>query len=300
MTVWESQKPSGWDTRASSTSWSLSVWALPLQIVFRNVGRSFLLVLWPSLLHNWWARKWNTAVFISTNLNFTKVSCLENIHSRHYIHHDIKPTNTLTSTKDSPSMVYLADFGITKQFCHPNMHIHIPSHDGTSFTGTPVFASINSHQGDELSWRDDIESLAYLLINFLWGSLPWLGIHSVDTVLRLKREISTEDLCSGLPIGFRLILEHTRALAFIQKPDYKLLQSYIQDVCAMVPNDTSFDWQCSRPSSPATLAPVTPNRHVQCQQQSMPVTPVGFVETRVYIFHFYVLVQSNIDNVYAI
>ena len=197
-------------------------------------------------------------------------------------------------------MVYLTDFSITKQFRHPNMHIHIPSHDGTSLTGTPVFASINSHQGAELSRCDNIGSLAYLLIYFLWRLLPWLGIHSVDTVLQLKREISTEDLCSGLPIGSRLILEHTCALAFIQKPDYKLLQSYIQDVHAMLPNDTTFDWQCSHPSSPATLALVTPNRHVQCQQWSMPVTPVGFVETRVYVFHFYVLVQSNIDNVYAI
>ena len=197
-------------------------------------------------------------------------------------------------------MVYLADFGIAKRFHYPNTHIHIPSRNGTSLTGTPVFASINSHQGAELSRCDDIESLAYLLIYFLRGSLPWLGIRSVDTVVQLKREISTEDLCSGLPIGFRLILEHARVLAFIQKPDYKLLQSYIQDVCAMLPNDTTFDWQCSRPSSPATLAPVTPNRHVQCQQRSTPVTPVGFVETRVYVFHFYVLVQSNIDNVYAI
>ena len=179
------------------------------------------------------------------------------------------------------------------------MHIHIPSHNDTSLTSTPVFASINSHQGAELSRCNNIKLLAYLLIYFLQGSLPWLGVRSVDTVLWLKQEISTEDLCSGLPIGFRLILKHACALAFIQKPDYKLLQSYIQDVHTMLPNDTTFDWQCSRPSSPATLALVTPNRCVQCQQQSMPVTPVGFVETRVYVFHFYVLVQSNVEVTHA-
>ena len=250
MTVLESKKPFGWDTRASSMSWSSSVWALPLQIVFRNVGKSFLLVLWPSSLHNWWARKWNTAVFISTNLNFTKVSCLENIHSHHYIHHDIKPANILTSIKDSPSMVYLANFGIAKWFHHPNMHIHIPSHNDTSLTCTPVFASINSHEGAELSQHNNIKLLAYLLIYFLQGSLPWLGVRSVDTVLWLKQEISTEDLCSGLPIGFRLILKHACALAFIQKPDYKLLQSYIQDIHTMLPNDTTFVEWCNPCTSP--------------------------------------------------
>ena len=210
--------------------------------------------------------------------------CLQNIHSRHYIHRDIKPANILTCSKESSSAVYLADFGIAKQFRHPNTHIHIPFRDGTSLTGTPAFASINSHQGAEFSRRDDIESLAYLLIYFLRGSLPWLGVCSVDTVLQLKQEISADELCSGLPTGFRLILEHARTLSFTQRPDYKLLQSYIQDVRALLPNNTStFDWQCGSPSPPTTLAPVTPNRRDQCYQ---PATPGGLQEeTRVYVFH---------------
>ena len=40
----------------TSTSWYSSVWALPLWINFGNVGRGFPLILWPSLLHNWWVR----------------------------------------------------------------------------------------------------------------------------------------------------------------------------------------------------------------------------------------------------
>ncbi|KIM63530.1 hypothetical protein SCLCIDRAFT_46696, partial [Scleroderma citrinum Foug A] len=151
------------------------------------------------------------------------LSCLQKIHSCHYIHCDIKLANILTGTRDSPGMIYLADFSIIKQYRHPNMHIHIPFRNNISLTGTPAFSSINSH-GAELSQHDDIESLAYLLIYFLWGSLPWLGINSLDMVLQLKKEISIYDLCSGLPTGFKLILEHARALMFTQKPDYNLLQ----------------------------------------------------------------------------
>jgi len=45
----------------------------------------------------------------------------------------------------------VADFGIAKQYHHPNMHIHVPFCDGTPLTGTLAFASINSHMGAELS-----------------------------------------------------------------------------------------------------------------------------------------------------
>ena len=35
---------------------------------------------------------------------------------------------------------------------------------GGNLVGTPNFASVNSHLGDTLSRRDDLESLAYVLL----------------------------------------------------------------------------------------------------------------------------------------
>ena len=119
-----------------------------------------------------------------------KLSYLKNVHSCNYIHHDIKPANILTGTQDSPNTVYLADFSIVKQYHHPNMHIHILFCDGIPLTGTPAFASINSHLGAELSQWDDIKSLAYVLIYFLWGSLPWSGTSDVDRILQLKQRLA--------------------------------------------------------------------------------------------------------------
>jgi len=44
-----------------------------------------------------------------------------------------------------------------------------PFRDNTSFIGTTRYASIAAHKGFELSRKDDIESLIYVLLYFMKG-----------------------------------------------------------------------------------------------------------------------------------
>ncbi|KAI0245389.1 kinase-like domain-containing protein [Lactifluus subvellereus] len=175
------------------------------------------------------------------------LSCLQDIHSHHYIHCDIKPSNILSGFGDHTHQIYLVDFGVAQKFRDPRTHAHIPLCNNLPLSGTPAFTSIHSHLGFELSRCDDLESLVYVLIYLLQGSLPWIGIGSKDLVLQLKQQISACELCTGLPEGFALILEYSRSLAFSKKPDYVLLESYIQDICATLPHPhcEMFDWQLS-------------------------------------------------------
>ena len=98
--------------------------------------------------------------------------------------------------------------------------------------GTARFASINALLGVELSRRDDLESLAYMLIYFLRG-LPWQGIRGDSKkkhaeVLQMKVSTSSQFLCDGLPTEFETFLNYVHALEFSQKPNYQYLRDLMR------------------------------------------------------------------------
>jgi len=142
---------------------------------------------------------------------------LQYIHSRNLIHRDLKPSNIVMGDKNV-NLVYIIDFGLLKQFRDPDTRAHIPYRQGRGFTGTAQFASINSHLGLELGRRDDLESLAYILIYFLHGSLPWKK--RGKNIHLMKQKITSQNIYQGLPLELRTFLELSQSLSFDSKPDY--------------------------------------------------------------------------------
>ena len=127
------------------------------------------------------------------------------MHSKNYIHRDIKPDNFLMGINKKKGQVYIIDFGLGKRFKDPKSGIHIPFRDGKSLTGTARYCSINTHIGIEQSRRDDLESFAYLLVYFLKGELPWQGLKAknmkekYEKIMEIKISTKLEISCKSLP-----------------------------------------------------------------------------------------------------
>ena len=127
------------------------------------------------------------------------------LHDKHFIHRDIKPENFCIGRQNYDSTIYIIDLGLSKRYRDEETRIHVPFKEGKTLTGTLRYGSKNSHDGIEPSRRDDLESVGYMLIYFLKGSLPWQGLNTTDKdekhlkIKELKNKISLSQLCEGLP-----------------------------------------------------------------------------------------------------
>jgi len=156
---------------------------------------------------------------------------LEYLHSFGYVHRDLKPENFLMGLGYQENKVHLIDYGLAKRYRMGNKHISFKS--GNKLVGTARYASLNSHLGIRLSRRDDLESLVYIMIYFLNGSLPWQSLkgrnkeEKYQNIMKIKATISTEQLCKGLPIEIRHFLDHVKSLEFVEKPNYQYLRGLL-------------------------------------------------------------------------
>ena len=150
------------------------------------------------------------------------IEAIKYIHNKSLLHRDIKPDNFLL-TINKPIKIYIIDFGISKPYIINNKHIEFKlTHQ---FIGTQNFASINSHEFYEQSRRDDLESLAYMLIYFYFGELEWndgritfLDKEEENNYVKNKKKNLVKN--QAVP---KIIMDYYKsilALSFEETPDY--------------------------------------------------------------------------------
>lgn len=177
------------------------------------------------------------------------LSSVEFIHKMGLIHRDIKPDNFVIGSNEKENQIYLIDFGLSKPYRLPDGN-HIRFTDHKPLTGTARYASISTLSGNEQSRRDDMESLAYIWIYLLKGTLPWINLTAptpkvkYDKILAAKLMTPADELCSGLPYEFAEYLNLVKQLQFNQEPEYSLYRKMFRDLFTRLGYiyDYKYDW----------------------------------------------------------
>merc|ERR1712146_754818 len=136
------------------------------------------------------------------------------MHTKNFLHRDIKPDNFLIGLRKKANMVHIIDFGI------------------------------------EQSRRDDLEAVGYVLMYFNRGSLPWQGLKAnskkekYEKIMEKKMSTPVEVLCKHFPCEFLSYLNYCRSLRFEDRPDYAYLRRLLKDLFLRESHqrDFIFDW----------------------------------------------------------
>ena len=181
-------------------------------------------------------------------LSIQMIERLEYIHSKRFIHRDIKPQNFLMGVKD-PETVYLIDFGLAKKFMSKKGK-HIKFNINNNITGTPRYCSINALRGAEQSRRDDLESLFYVIMYFFRGNLPWQNLkiksrqQRFNKINEIKKNYDYKLLCKNLPRELYNLGIYIKHLKFEETPNYVFIKKCFNSILENIyeKNDNKFSW----------------------------------------------------------
>ncbi|MBA0864234.1 hypothetical protein Goshw_000835 [Gossypium schwendimanii] len=183
-------------------------------------------MLGPSLWDVWNNNSHTMSIEMVACIAIEAISILEKMHSRGYVHGDVKPENFLLGPTGTPDekKLFLVDLGLATRWRDSSTGLHVEYDQRPDvFRGTVRYASVHAHLGRTCSRRDDLESLAYTLVFLLRGRLPWQGYQGENKgflVCKKKMSTSPEALCCFCPAPFKQFVEHVVNLKFDEEPNY--------------------------------------------------------------------------------
>ena len=160
---------------------------------------------------------------LTLQIGINIINLLKTIHDKGLVHRDVKPENFLLGLNNKSREIYIIDFGLCKSFMNKEKHIEMKSTH--NLIGSRTYASINAHDYLELSRRDDMESLGYMMLYFYLGELSWQDLivgsnKDIDEEIKnRKKNLKIE----SLPEVLVNYMKYIKNMEFTEKPNYFLI-----------------------------------------------------------------------------
>lgn len=151
------------------------------------------------------------------------------MHSKGYVHADIKGANILLGTgKGGAEQCYLVDFGLanhysTKEYKPDPKNAH---------NGTIEYTSRDAHNGVS-TMRGDFEVLGLNLVHWLGLDLPWESQNLLANPKKVQESKeaymkSLDKQLSGAPEALKSFMKYVERMVHDEKPDYDKCRGYLE------------------------------------------------------------------------
>ncbi|CAH1989338.1 unnamed protein product [Acanthoscelides obtectus] len=149
--------------------------------------------------------------------------------------------------------IFLLDFGLATKYLQTNgEHKKFCTDERRAHVGTMLFCSRDAHKG-VLSRRSDLESLAYNMVYWLTGTLPWIEDLERPEEVEKKKTRCLNNLTSFLQLCFNLeyprflldYINYLNKLQFEEEPDYEYCRRLFRNAITAYgyKNDSVLDFE---------------------------------------------------------
>jgi serine/threonine protein kinase len=186
------------------------------------------------------------------------LACVQAIHKRKHVVVDIKSENFMlaygkgkgtTAAQQLGSRIRILDLAMVQPWA--SIGSHRPNDGTKGLAGTPLYASLNIHNGETPSRRDDLEAIGYILaelvIKCVSGDtskqLPWSHGQSDEEIGSLKEEcVNNKSSDFYKQLGgdavvkvFTKYMDEVRGYTYEKTPDYESLKTILLELKVPLP-----------------------------------------------------------------
>uniref|UniRef100_A0A0N4ZFN9 Protein kinase domain-containing protein n=1 Tax=Parastrongyloides trichosuri TaxID=131310 RepID=A0A0N4ZFN9_PARTI len=168
-------------------------------------------------------------LYTTACLGMQCIEAIEHLHRKFFLHNDIKGHNFATGVGTNLKNIYLFDFGLSESLViinrQKNEYAFKSEVRTKKFSGTHIYASPYHNHGYTRSFRDDLFSFFYMIVEFYKGTLPWRNVpSSLCGFFQIRFE---NKMLIQLPLEFLHIYKYIKGLKFDDMPDYEIIKKYL-------------------------------------------------------------------------